>query len=83
MYRTTATGSKADEMVQESTEDLELYEGESVHEFPFPVKSSNDGAYGGPHQFIGAIYFDTLPCKPLSDYGVLYSLPCPILPTIR
>lgn len=82
IYRSAASGSSADEAVQQSTSELELYEGESVHEFPFPM-GNVDGAYLGPNQFIGAIHYDTLPCKPLSAYGVMYTLPCPIIPTIR
>ena len=80
-YRTTGIGSAPDVAIQQSSSDLQLYEGESVHEFPFPM--DGNGAYMGPHQFLGNIYYDTLPCKPFSDYGVLYSLPCPIIPTIR
>lgn len=80
-YRTTGIGSAPNVAIQQSSSNLQLYEGESVHEFPFPMAS--DGAYMGPHQFLGNIYYDTLPCKPLSDYGVLYTLPCPIIPTIR
>jgi hypothetical protein len=82
IYRTTASGSKADEVVQQSGSVVELYEGNSVQAFPFPM-SGTDGAYIGPSQFIGAIHYDVLPCKPLSSYGIIYTLPCPIIPTIR
>ena len=81
-YRVGGSGSQPDEVAQQATSNLELYEGESVMNFPFPM-GDIEGAYIGPSQFLGAIYYDTLPCKPLDKYGVMYTLPCPILPTIR
>lgn len=78
--RVTSTGSAADEMVQQATDEVLLYEGESVNAFPFPAET--DGAYAGPHQFIGAIHYDTVPCKPFEAQGYIYTLPCPVIPTI-
>ena len=34
-----------------------------------------------PRQFLGAVYYDRLPCKPFSSYGRINELPCPTLPT--
>lgn len=34
-----------------------------------------------PRRFLGAIYYDRLPCKPFSAYGRVNELPCPNLPT--
>ena len=81
IYRVEGTGSKSNEAVQQASTELELYEGESVHGFPFPA-SSTEGAYIGPSSFIGSIIYDKLPCKPLSDYGVLYCLPWPFIPSV-
>ena len=74
-------GSVVDEVVQQSSEELEIYEGESVQAFPFPG-AEESGAYVGPSQFVGTVHYDTLPCRPLEAYGVLYTMPCPIIPTI-
>ena len=38
IYRTTSAGSTSDEAVQQSTEELEVYEGENVQAFPFPLE---------------------------------------------
>lgn len=79
LFRAIGSGSEADKMVQLASDQVELYEGESVHGFPFPDQST--GAYAGPHQFIGAVHIDTVPCKPLDIQGYVYTLPCPVIPT--
>lgn len=79
IYRVGGTGSVADEVIQEASSELELYEGESVEAFPFPLEGTAS-AYAGPNQFIGVVYYNTLPCRPLKE--PLYSLPCPLIPTI-
>jgi hypothetical protein len=80
VFRVTSTGSSADEMVQLASDEIEIYEGESVQAFPFP-DGETAGAYTGPSQFIGTVHYDTVPCKPLEVHGTIYALPCPVIPT--
>jgi hypothetical protein len=75
-------GVYADEVIQVSTEDVELWEGESVLSFPFPDAVEYPMFYRYPRQFLGAIHIDRLPCKPFSLYGPVFDdLPCPRVPT--
>lgn len=81
IFRATGSGTAPDEMAQLVSDEIELYEGESVQAHPFP-DGQTAGAYMGPAQFVGEIHYDTVPCKPIEDHGTIYSLPCPIIPTI-
>lgn len=81
MFRMTAVGANPDEAIQQSTDELELYEGEAVQAFPFP-ESDVAGGYMGPAQFVGAIRYDTAPCKPFEVHGYVDVLPCPVIPTV-
>lgn len=81
VFRMTASGSAPDEVVQVASDEVEIYEGESVQTFPF-TEGGAPGDYVGPSQFIGAVHYDSLPCKPFDDHGTIYNLPCPIIPTI-
>ena len=47
---------------------------------PFP-DSTVTVFYRYPRSYLGAIYYDRVPCKPYSLYGDLKSLPCPLVPT--
>ena len=68
--------TKADSKVHSSSPELEIYSGEAVLGYPFP-QSSQSYLYRAPQEFVGAIYYDRLPCKPFSMYGVVQDLPCP------
>jgi len=75
-------GVYADEVVQVSTPDVDVWEGESVLAFPFPDAVEFPMFYRFPRQFLGAIHIDRLPCAPFSLYGPVYGdLPCPKVPT--
>ncbi len=75
-------GVYADEVVQVSTPDVDVWEGESVLSFPFPDPIQFQQFYRFPRQFLGAIHIDRLPCNPFSLYGPVYGdLPCPRVPT--
>ena len=62
------------------TDDIEIWEGEGVLFYPFP-DPADTFFYRYPRQYLGAIYYDRLPCRPFSSYGVQKDLPCPELPT--
>ena len=75
-------GVYADEVIQVSTPDVDVWEGESVLSFPFPDPVEFPMFYRFPRQFLGAIHVDRLPCKPFSLYGPVFDdLPCPRVPT--
>jgi len=74
------SGADSDQLVQAKNPDLEVYEGEGVLFYPFP-DPSDAYYYRGPRQFLGAIHYDRLPCKPYSAFGDIMELPCPDLPT--
>jgi hypothetical protein len=78
---TATTGNNNEMMLQLSTDELQLYEGESVHAFPFP-ESDAPNAYSPQAQFVGAIRYDTAPCKPFEVHGYVDTLPCPVIPTV-
>eukprot|EP00579_Thalassiosira_antarctica_P008221 CAMPEP_0201877728 /NCGR_PEP_ID=MMETSP0902-20130614/9073_1 /ASSEMBLY_ACC=CAM_ASM_000551 /TAXON_ID=420261 /ORGANISM="Thalassiosira antarctica, Strain CCMP982" /LENGTH=1207 /DNA_ID=CAMNT_0048405235 /DNA_START=83 /DNA_END=3706 /DNA_ORIENTATION=- len=62
------------------TEDLEIWEGEGILWYPFPDPSEVI-YYRMPRQYLGAIYYNRLPCRPFSMYGTVNELPCPLVPT--
>lgn len=75
-------GADADEVIQVSTPDVDVWEGESVLSYPFPNAAEFPMFYRFPRQFLGAIHIDRLPCSPFSLYGPVYGdLPCPKVPT--
>ena len=74
------TGTDSDLLMHDSTADLEIYEGEGVLGYPFP-DISEYYYYRYPRQYLGAIHYDRLPCKPYSAFGDVFDLPCPDMPT--
>jgi len=62
------------------TEDLDIWEGEGILWYPFPDPSEVI-YYRMPRQYLGAIYYNRLPCRPFSMYGTVNELPCPLVPT--
>ena len=83
VYKLGESGAAvADKQTQATSEELEVYEGESIMSYPFPDAETQSYFYRGPRQFVGVIHYDRLPCKPFSLYGQVDALPCPIIPTI-
>mmetsp|Transcript_14335 Transcript_14335/g.31447 ORF Transcript_14335/g.31447 Transcript_14335/m.31447 type:complete len:963 (-) Transcript_14335:75-2963(-) len=68
--------SKADVNVHDETDELEIYDGEAILAYPFPPQSQSY-MYRAPRKFLGTIYYDRLPCRPLSAFGIIRELPCP------
>ncbi|KAL7546263.1 hypothetical protein ACHAWF_009617 [Thalassiosira exigua] len=62
------------------TPDLEIWEGEGVLFYPFP-DPKDKFFYRAPRRYLGAIYYDRLPCRPYSLFGPVDDLPCPEVPT--
>ena len=79
----TSTGTASDAAIQMETPDLEIWEGEAVlsRELPDPNDPMSRIYFRYPRAFLGTIYYDRLPCKPFSAYGLIKELPCPNLPT--
>ncbi|KAL7467260.1 hypothetical protein ACHAXS_007511 [Conticribra weissflogii] len=77
---TLGDGQDSDMVAHAANQDLEIYEGEGVLSYPFP-DPSDVYFYRYPRQFLGAISYDRLPCKPYSAYGPIVELPCPLIPT--
>ncbi|EJK50247.1 hypothetical protein THAOC_30810 [Thalassiosira oceanica] len=83
-------GAPPDTYVHHESPDIEVWEGEGVLQYnrtnakeglpPFP-DTSVTVFYRYPRSYLGAIYYDRVPCKPYSVYGDLQSLPCPLVPT--
>jgi len=74
--------SKADVNVHDETDEIEIYDGEAILAYPFPPQSQSY-MYRAPRKFVGTIYYDRLPCRPLSAFGIIRELPCPkgVVPT--
>jgi len=72
--------SMSDERLQAETEDISIYQGEGVLFYPFP-DPAEPYYYRYPRAYLGAIHYNRLPCAPLSLYGVVNELPCPLVPT--
>jgi len=77
-------GTSSDELVQQESEDIEIYQGEGVLFYPFP-SSEEAFFYRGPRQYLGTIAYNRLPCSPYSLYGQVLELEsdggCPKVPT--
>mmetsp|Transcript_12445 Transcript_12445/g.26815 ORF Transcript_12445/g.26815 Transcript_12445/m.26815 type:complete len:1210 (-) Transcript_12445:141-3770(-) len=76
-------GEEADSdlFIHHDSQELEIWEGEGVLWYPFPDPSQVQ-MYRKPRQYLGAIYYNRLPCTPFSLYGVVQQdLPCPFVPT--
>jgi len=73
----------SDMEIQYSNEDIEIWEGESVLSYPFPsvAQVAQANYYRFPRAFLGTVRYDRMPCKPLSLYGPVFDLPCPLVPT--
>ena len=54
-------GTSSDELVQQESEDIEIYEGEGVLFYPFP-SAEEAFFYRGPRQYLGTIAYNRLPC---------------------
>eukprot|EP00571_Detonula_confervacea_P005871 CAMPEP_0172330022 /NCGR_PEP_ID=MMETSP1058-20130122/61177_1 /TAXON_ID=83371 /ORGANISM="Detonula confervacea, Strain CCMP 353" /LENGTH=1318 /DNA_ID=CAMNT_0013047219 /DNA_START=179 /DNA_END=4138 /DNA_ORIENTATION=- len=70
----------SDSMAHVETPDIEVWDGEGVLFYPFP-DPAQAFYYRAPRQFLGAIYYNRLPCKPFSLFGPVNELPCPEVPT--
>lgn len=83
VYKYGEKGDPSDLRYHHDSEDIEIWEGEGVLFYPFP-DPSQAYFYREPRQYLGAIYYDRLPCKPYSLYGdidVLADEKCPRVPT--
>jgi len=58
----------SDAFMHHGSSDLEIWEGEGILSYPFP-DSGEDTLYRKPRQYLGAIYYDRLPCRPSSLYA--------------
>ncbi len=82
IYRESEVEStESDSRVTASSPELEIYEGEAVLSYPFP-DPNQAYLYRSPRQFLGAVQYDRLPCKPFSLYGPVIDLPCVAMPTM-
>lgn len=86
VYKYGERGMDSDSKWHVSTPDIEVWEGEGVLFYPFP-DPSQAFFYRYPRQYLGAIYYDRLPCRPFSLYGPVDALDgggrdgCPLVPT--
>ena len=80
VYMKGEPGAMSDTRAHASTDDLEIWEGESILWYPFPDPSERM-FWRYPRQFLGALYYNRLPCRPYSLYGRVDTLPCPLVPT--
>ena len=80
VYKLGERGGLSDSNTQSETEDIEIWEGEGVLFYPFP-DPEDKFFYRMPRQYLGAVYYDRLPCKPFSVFGPIQDLPCPEAPT--
>jgi len=70
----------SDERPHAETEDIAIYQGEGILWYPFPDPEEVI-FYRYPREYLGAVYYNRLPCRPYSLYGVINELPCPLVPT--
>ncbi|KAL7491165.1 hypothetical protein ACHAWT_000602 [Skeletonema menzelii] len=80
VYKLGTDGAAPDTSYHHDSPDIEIWEGEGVLFYPFP-DPAQAYFYRSPRQYLGAIYYDILPCKPFSMYGPVMELPCPNVPT--
>jgi len=80
VYKLGTGGFAPDTKYHHDSPDIEIWEGEGVLFYPFP-DPAQAYFYRSPRQYLGAIYYDILPCKPFSTYGPVMELPCPNVPT--
>lgn len=83
VYKYGITGDLPDSKYHHDSPDIEIWEGEGVLFYPFP-DPSEAYFYRAPRQYLGAIYYNRLPCRPFSLYGeidVLDDGKCPRVPT--
>jgi len=83
VYKYGTKGEPSDTKYHHDSPDIEIWEGEGVLFYPFP-DPSEAYFYRAPRQYLGAIYYDRLWCKPYSLYGDLDKLDemkCPRVPT--
>jgi len=82
VYKLGTGGITPDTKYHSDSPDIEIWEGEGVLKYPFPDPEEANGVfYRSPRQYLGAIYYDIMPCKPFSMYGPVMELPCPLVPT--
>ena len=82
VYKLGTGGFAPDTKYHHDSPDIEIWEGEGVLFYPFP-DPAEAYFYRSPRQYLGAVYYDILPCKPFSTYGPVMELPCPNVPTGR
>eukprot|EP01082_Thalassiosira_pseudonana_P006809 g14891.t1 g14891 contig21:95760-96938(+) len=59
VYKLGESGAAvADKQTQATSEELEVYEGESIMSYPFPDAETQSYFYRGPRQFVGVIHYD-------------------------
>mmetsp|Transcript_11107 Transcript_11107/g.22093 ORF Transcript_11107/g.22093 Transcript_11107/m.22093 type:complete len:1137 (-) Transcript_11107:90-3500(-) len=80
VYKLGTGGFAPDTKYHHDSPDIEIWEGEGVLFYPFP-DPAEAYFYRSPRQYLGAVYYDILPCKPFSTYGPVMELPCPNVPT--
>ena len=83
VYKYGLPGDPADGKYHHDSPDIEIWEGEGVLFYPFP-DPSEAYFYRQPRQYLGAIYYNRLPCRPFSLYGEIDFLDegkCPRVPT--